>query len=89
MTTDLHMEAVVMTWVNTIYFLAIAMAQVPMGRLADIYGRKKVFIAGPLLDIQDLFYCQSKRGHHPDQTRSTFAVTSLDEMSEKLLSNIR
>ena len=46
MTTDLHMEAVVMTWVNTIYFLAIAMAQVPMGRLADIYGRKKIFIAG-------------------------------------------
>jgi MFS family permease len=35
-----------MTWVNTIYFLVIAMAQVPMGRLADIVGRKKIFIMG-------------------------------------------
>jgi EmrB/QacA subfamily drug resistance transporter len=46
MNAQFHMEAVVMTWVNTIYFLAIAVAQVPMGRLADISGRKKVFIAG-------------------------------------------
>jgi EmrB/QacA subfamily drug resistance transporter len=46
MTIELHMEAVVMTWVNTIYLLAVAMAQVPMGRLADIYGRKKIFITG-------------------------------------------
>jgi EmrB/QacA subfamily drug resistance transporter len=46
MAIEFHMEAVVMTWVNTIYFLAIAMAQVPMGRLADIYGRKKIYILG-------------------------------------------
>jgi EmrB/QacA subfamily drug resistance transporter len=46
MTVHFHMEAVVMTWVNTIYFLALAMAQVPMGRLADIYGQKKIFITG-------------------------------------------
>jgi EmrB/QacA subfamily drug resistance transporter len=46
MAIQFHMEAVVMTWVNTIYFLALAMAQVPMGRLADIYGRRKIFILG-------------------------------------------
>ena len=46
MTAEFHMEAVVMTWVNTIYFLAIAMVQVPMGRLADIHGRKKIYLVG-------------------------------------------
>jgi EmrB/QacA subfamily drug resistance transporter len=51
MTIDFHMEAVVMTWVNTIYFLAIAMAQVPMGRLADIYGRKKLYLLGLVIAI--------------------------------------
>jgi EmrB/QacA subfamily drug resistance transporter len=51
MTAEFHMEAVVMTWVNTIYFLVIAMAQVPMGRLADIYGRKKIFILGMVISF--------------------------------------
>ncbi|OGN98465.1 MAG: hypothetical protein A2Y89_06395 [Chloroflexi bacterium RBG_13_51_18] len=40
------MEAVMMTWVSTSYFLAIAMVQVPFGRLSDIFGRKKLFIIG-------------------------------------------
>ncbi len=40
------MEAVVMSWVSTSYFLAIAMVQVPFGRLSDIFGRKRLFIIG-------------------------------------------
>jgi EmrB/QacA subfamily drug resistance transporter len=44
-------EAVVMAWVTTIYFLSVAVVQVPCGRLADIYGRKKLFIIGLLLTI--------------------------------------
>jgi EmrB/QacA subfamily drug resistance transporter len=40
------MEAVVMSWVTTSYFLAIAMVQVPFGRLSDIFGRKRLFIFG-------------------------------------------
>jgi EmrB/QacA subfamily drug resistance transporter len=51
MSSQFHMEAVVMNWVNTVYFLAIAIAQVPMGRLADIYGRKKIFILGLVISI--------------------------------------
>ena len=51
MTTELHMEAVVMTWVNTIYFLAIAMVQVPMGRLADIFGRRRIYILGLMISL--------------------------------------
>src|SRR4030042_5999989 len=43
---DFDMEAVTMTWVSTSYFLAIAMVQVPFGRLSDIFGRKKLFIIG-------------------------------------------
>jgi MFS family permease len=48
---EFGMEAVLMTWVGTIFFLAIAMVQVPCGRLADIYGRKKLFIVGLLVTI--------------------------------------
>jgi EmrB/QacA subfamily drug resistance transporter len=51
MTAEFHMEAVVMTWVNTIYFLAIAMVQVPMGRLADIHGRKKIYLVGLVISL--------------------------------------
>ncbi len=49
MARDLNMEAVVMSWVGTVYFLAIAMVQVPCGRLADIFGRRKMFIIGLLV----------------------------------------
>jgi MFS family permease len=48
---EFSMEAVLMTWVGTIFFLAIAMVQVPCGRLADIFGRKKLFIIGLLVTI--------------------------------------
>lgn len=48
---DFSLEAVVIAWVGTIYFLSVAMVQVPCGRLADIYGRKKLFIIGLLLTI--------------------------------------
>jgi EmrB/QacA subfamily drug resistance transporter len=43
---DFNMEAVVMSWVNTSYFLAIAVIQVPLGRLSDIIGRKRLFVLG-------------------------------------------
>jgi MFS family permease len=48
---EFAMEAVLMTWVGTIYFLSIAVVQVPCGRLADIYGRKKLFVIGLLVTI--------------------------------------
>ncbi len=40
------MEAVVMSWVSTSYFLAIAAFQVPFGRLSDIFGRRRLFLVG-------------------------------------------
>jgi EmrB/QacA subfamily drug resistance transporter len=48
---EFNMEAVVMTWVSTIFFLSVAVVQVPCGRLADIYGRKKLFVFGLLVTI--------------------------------------
>jgi EmrB/QacA subfamily drug resistance transporter len=43
---EFGMNAVLLSWVVTAYMLAAAMALVPFGRIADIYGRKKVFLIG-------------------------------------------
>jgi EmrB/QacA subfamily drug resistance transporter len=43
---EFGMNAVEMNWVATIYLLVSAMLLVPFGRLADIYGRKRIFIIG-------------------------------------------
>jgi EmrB/QacA subfamily drug resistance transporter len=43
---EFSVDAVTLSWVTTVYLLAAAMLLVPMGRLADIRGRKKVFLAG-------------------------------------------
>ena len=40
------MDAVLLGWVSTSYLLAAAMLLVPFGRIADIYGRKKIFVYG-------------------------------------------
>lgn len=39
-------DAVMLSWVATGYLLAAAVFLVPFGRLADIVGRKKTFVAG-------------------------------------------
>jgi EmrB/QacA subfamily drug resistance transporter len=43
---DFGLDAVDLNWVATVYLLATAIFLVPMGRLADIYGRKRVFALG-------------------------------------------
>lgn len=40
------MDAVSLSWVSTAYLLASAILLVPAGRVADIYGRKRVFALG-------------------------------------------
>jgi EmrB/QacA subfamily drug resistance transporter len=44
------MNAVLLGWVATSYILAAAIFLVPLGRIGDIYGRKKIFTLGILLD---------------------------------------
>jgi EmrB/QacA subfamily drug resistance transporter len=43
---DFHMSAITMSWVPTSYLLSAAIFLVPFGRIADIYGRKRIFSYG-------------------------------------------
>ncbi len=43
---EFHMDAVSLSWISTAYLLAAAIFLVPFGRIADIYGRKRVFLYG-------------------------------------------
>ena len=42
-------NAVLLSWVSTAYLLATAVSLVPFGRLADIHGRKKIFLYGMII----------------------------------------
>ena len=44
--TAFHMDAISLSWVATAYLLASALFLVPFGKLANIYGRKKIFLWG-------------------------------------------
>jgi len=43
------LDAVTLGWVTTAYLLIAAVFMLPFGKLADIYGRKRVFIIGTIL----------------------------------------
>ena len=43
---SLVMDAVMLSWVATSYLLAAGVSLVPAGRIADIYGRKRVLAIG-------------------------------------------
>jgi EmrB/QacA subfamily drug resistance transporter len=40
------MDAILLSWVNLSYLLVTAMFLVPFGKIADIYGRKRIFTYG-------------------------------------------
>ena len=46
---ELKMDALLMSWIATSYLLTTAMVVLPMGRLADIYGRKRIFAIGLII----------------------------------------
>jgi len=43
---ELHIDAPMLPWVNTSYMLAAAALLLPLGRLADIYSRRRLFVGG-------------------------------------------
>ena len=43
---DFSMDAILLSWVPTSFLLAAAIFLVPIGRFADIHGRKKIFALG-------------------------------------------
>ena len=47
--SEFAMSAVLQAWVGTSYLLAAAVFLVPMGKVADIAGRKKIFLWGILV----------------------------------------
>lgn len=49
MARDLSLNAVTIPWVLTILLLSSSIVMLPMGRIADIYGRKKIFLWGWVL----------------------------------------
>jgi EmrB/QacA subfamily drug resistance transporter len=44
--SEFYLSAVSMSWIATAYLLAAALFLVPFGRIADIYGRKRVYLCG-------------------------------------------
>jgi EmrB/QacA subfamily drug resistance transporter len=45
---EFRMDAILLSWVITAYVLASAVFLVPFGKVADIYGRKRIFTYGVL-----------------------------------------
>jgi EmrB/QacA subfamily drug resistance transporter len=52
-----EIEAVLAGWVSTGYTLAATVFLIPIGRVADIYGRKKVFTCGIWLVVVSSILC--------------------------------
>ena len=46
---ELTMDAISLGWVATAYLLASVIFTVPFGRIADIYGRKKIYMWGVIV----------------------------------------
>ena len=46
---DFSANALILSWVATSFLLSSAIFLVPFGRIADIFGRKKVFNAGIII----------------------------------------
>ena len=51
------MNSVMLGWVTTSAVLATAMLMVPIGRLADIYGRRRIFIYGLIFQFFSTLCC--------------------------------
>jgi len=54
---DLHVDAVMLAWIPTSYLVALAVFMVPFGRLADIYGRKRIFVLGIIIFTVSSLFC--------------------------------
>jgi len=46
---EFQADAIALSWVATSYLLAAAVSLVPAGKLADIYGRKKIYFIGMIV----------------------------------------
>ena len=44
--SELNVNAILLGWIPTAFLLTSAMLAVPFGRVADIYGMKRIFLIG-------------------------------------------
>ena len=44
--SEFHLDVISLSWIATAYLIAAALFLVPFGKIADIYGRKKIFLYG-------------------------------------------
>lgn len=54
---EFAISAVMLSWVATAYLLTAALFLVPFGKIADIYGRKKIYLGGIILYGITSFAC--------------------------------
>lgn len=54
---ELSMTALSLSWVATSFILAAAITLIPVGRLADIYGRRRFYIYGALIFTVASSFC--------------------------------
>ena len=54
---DFSMTALSLSWVASSFLLAAAITLVPLGRLADLHGRRLFFLAGSLIFALSSFLC--------------------------------
>ena len=54
---DLSMSAVGISWVNMSFLLASSIFLVPLGKISDSFGRKKVFLYGNILFALSSVFC--------------------------------
>ncbi|MFO7617034.1 MAG: MFS transporter [Bacteroidales bacterium] len=55
--SELHMSAVGLSWVSMSFLLSSAVFLVPLGRLADLVGRVRIFIYGTIIVALSSFLC--------------------------------
>lgn len=55
--TELSLKATTMSWIAMAYLLSSAVLMVPFGKLADIYGRKKIFLSGNIIFAAATMLC--------------------------------
>jgi len=58
---EFNINALLLSWIPTSYLLAAAMCLVPIGRIADIMGRQKVFFYGVIIFGIFSFLCSMAR----------------------------
>jgi EmrB/QacA subfamily drug resistance transporter len=55
--SEFSMNAVAMSWVSMSFLLSSAVFLVPLGKLADIIGRKRIFVAGNIIVTMASLLC--------------------------------